>query len=171
MRVTTQELVKSLFDYHEDGYLIWKDNRGKNSSLLGTIAGTVSKSIFGDRRKVVINYSAYMCSRIIFLWHHGRLPRIVDHMDHNTLNDKIDNLRAATNEENNQNTSSHKNSTSKYLGVSLYNKKYWVAEIKPFGIKKYLGSFKTQELAALAYNKAAVRHFGDFANLNIIQYD
>lgn len=43
----------------------------------------------------------------------------VDHINHNTLDNRRCNLRVCSRTQNNRNKSSHKNSTSKYLGVSL----------------------------------------------------
>jgi hypothetical protein len=57
--------------------------------------------------------------------------------------------------------------TSQYRGVS-WNRDHhlWVARINMHGKTKYLGSFPTQEEAALAYNAAAQEYFGEFALLN-----
>lgn len=92
-----------------------------------------------------------------------------DHKDRNGLNNQRENLRIATRSQNLINRKSKTGSTSKYLGV---NKKWrkWEAKIKPGGQKiVYLGLFKTEIEAALAYNEAATRLHGEFANLNIIQ--
>lgn len=159
----TQELVKSIFDYHEDGYLIWKVSTG--SSKLGKMAGNLN-----DRNRYTIGIlgKIYRASRIIFLWHHGYLPTIVDHENHNTSDDKIKNLRDADYSKNVKNRTSSRGSSSKYLGVCLIKNKYWRATIMINSKNKVLGHFKTEELAALAYNESAKIHHKDFANLNII---
>lgn len=95
---------------------------------------------------------------------------MVDHENRNQLDDRIENLRAATHSENSRNRTSHKNSSSKYLGVSWFkNYQKWKAciEVNDSGI--FLGNFELESDAALAYNKAAVKYFKEFANLNIIQ--
>lgn len=162
----TQDLVKQLFNY-KDGFLYWKVS--PNWSIkIGSKAGYVNKLKGCSRNKVEINGKGYLSSRIIFLYHHGYLPKFVDHRDRDSLNDKIENLRAASRAENNKNVTSHKNTTSKYLGVSLIDKKYWRATIMINRRQKYLGRHKTEENAALAYNKAAELYHGEFANLNII---
>lgn len=162
----TQELVKSLFNYHKDGYLIRKKSISYNAEI-NCRAGNLSKSI--NRYVVSIMGNRYLVSRIIFLWHNGYLPQIVDHENRNKLDDKIGNLRAASRGENNKNCSSCKGSTSKYLGVSLFKRDMsWHAQISINYKQTHLGYFKTQELAALAYNRAAVMHHKEFANLNII---
>lgn len=97
----------------------------------------------------------------------------IDHIDHNGLNNQRKNLRHCTQAENNRNVTSHKNRTSKYLGVSMSDSKvknrsykYWKAQIKSNGKVMGLGSYLTEELAALAYDRAAEKYHGEFANLN-----
>lgn len=95
---------------------------------------------------------------------------LVDHINHDTLDNRRSNLRIATQKQNNQNRKSVPNSTSKYRGVSWYNRdKRWVAKIGNGENQKTLGWFKDEILAALAYNKAALERYGEFANLNKIE--
>lgn len=162
----TQELVKELYDYKEDGFLYWKSNRGVNKTK-GILAGSMRKDIGGDRYIIRVNNKGCFGARIIFLWHHGYLPEMVDHIDRDSTNNKIENLRAATRSQNQKNRTSAKNSTSKHLGVHQHCEK-WQSAININGKKVHLGSFKTEEEAAIAYNNAAVKYHGDFANINII---
>jgi len=95
--------------------------------------------------------------------------KVVDHINHDTLDNQKANIRACRIAENTLNTTSKKNSTSKYLGVSRSKKcKSWVAQIQKDKKNIYLGSFKIEEHAAEAYNKAAAELFGEFANPNKI---
>lgn len=162
----TREIVKTNFDY-KDGLLIWKV-KFCSKIRIGEVAGCIANHKGILRRHIRINGTLYLASRLIFLWHHGWLPEIVDHKDRNPINDRIENLRAANHTQNSVNCSSKKNSSSKYLGVNFKNGKYWQANIRINGKKTYLGYFKTEEDAALAYNEAAKIHHGEFANLNII---
>jgi len=108
--------------------------------------------------------------RMVFYLHHGHLPEFIDHIDRDTRNNKISNLREATRAQNNSNKESLKGSTSKYLGVYKGTRKKgrWEAQISNNYKKIFLGRFKTEVEAAIAYNKAAIKHHGDFANLNEI---
>lgn len=91
----------------------------------------------------------------------------VDHINHNRIDNRRCNLRLVTKSQNNQNRSSLKNSTSKYLGVYIRKGK-WISRIKVNQKPIHLGTFTCETQAALAYNNAAELHFGEYANLNII---
>ena len=98
---------------------------------------------------------------------------IVDHINHDGLDCRKENLRKCTCSENGKNKRSKKNSTSQYLGVHLSNKKrgskvyrYWVAQIVYQGKKVYLGQFNKEIDAARAYDSKAKELHREFANLN-----
>lgn len=94
---------------------------------------------------------------------------VVDHINHNGLDNRKENLRFATRRQNSSNSQSRKNSSSQYLGVSWYNKNQkWVAEARYNYKKYYLGSFTCEYQAALAYNKKAIELHGEYANLNVV---
>ena len=91
----------------------------------------------------------------------------VDHRDSDGLNNTRENLRVCTNAENSRNCRPGGNH---YKGVYKHSKNgTWVAEICINGIGKYIGSFKTQEEAALAYNNVAKVAYGEFARLNEVR--
>lgn len=161
----THELVTGLFNYHEDGKIYWKvSGRGRRLDLL---AGVLHKHKSGNRYYTVINGKMFANARIIFLWHNGFLPEMVDHKDLNKLNDRIENLRAATRSQNGTNKKSAKGSSSKYLGVtkSKYGYRVYILSNK---VSFYLGCFKNEDDAGNAYNEAAKKYHGEFANLNEI---
>lgn len=163
----TQEYLKQIFDY-KDGFLYWKI-RPSIGVMIGNRAGCSQKFTGGNRYTIRINGKLYLNSRLIFLYHKGYLPRIVDHENHNTLDDKIGNLRDADYSKNGKNSTSRVNSTSKYLGVSFWKRdNCWKCQIKANGKQTHIGYFKDEKLAALAYNRMAVMYHREFANLNII---
>lgn len=92
-----------------------------------------------------------------------------DHIDGNGLNNQRENLRKATNALNVINRGSFKNSVSKYKGVDYCKaRKKWRAQIQYQGKGQHIGLFNTEIEAAIAYNKSASIHHGQFARLNII---
>jgi hypothetical protein len=165
----THKLVKQLFDYHKDGYLIWKTIIGKSKMNIGDRAGTLCHMPTGSRYMVGINFKTYRVSRIIFLWHNGYLAKEVDHKDRIMVNDRIQNLRAATSCENMRNRNANRNSTSKYVGVHWQkSRSKWCAQIRIHGKSKNLGLFSDEIEAAKVRDKAAKELFGEFAKINII---
>lgn len=94
---------------------------------------------------------------------------LVDHKNHNTLDNQKVNLRICTKSENNHNCNKPKNNTSGYKGVSWdKNTKKWEVNIKSNGNQRYLGRFSNKIRAAKLYNKTAKELFGDFVMPNKI---
>jgi hypothetical protein len=92
---------------------------------------------------------------------------VVDHIDHNGLNNRRSNLRLATFTQNCQNQKRTANKTSKYKGVHWHKQqKKWAAAITANKKRKHLGYFEQEEEAAKAYDKAAKKLHADFASLN-----
>lgn len=91
----------------------------------------------------------------------------VDHRDRNGLNDRRANLRIATHSQNGVNRAVPKGKTSQYRGVSIYRpRNIWQAQIKINGQTKGLGHFRDEIEAAVAYDVAAKKAFGEFAQPN-----
>jgi hypothetical protein len=94
---------------------------------------------------------------------------IVDHINGDGLDNRRENLRLATYNQNTLNSKIQSRNTSGYRGVSwrkCANK--WIAKIVVNGKNLYLGLFTDKHQAAVAYNKAALEHYGEFARLNEI---
>lgn len=92
--------------------------------------------------------------------------RFADHRNHNALDNQRSNLRIATNSQNQANQGPKHNNPTGYKGVRQTPSGRWRAVIKAHGQNFHLGTFDTPELAAEAYNAAALHHFGEFAWLN-----
>jgi hypothetical protein len=97
--------------------------------------------------------------------------QLYDHKDRDFRNNQKNNLRECDNSQNGANRRKPKGGTSKYKGVSFCKQsriKPWKCGIKVDGYSIHLGYYYTQEEAAMIYNKAAKKHFGEFAVLNVI---
>ena len=88
---------------------------------------------------------------------------VVDHIDHNGLNNQKSNLRNCTHKQNMCNRTSF--GKSEYLGVYFY-KNLWHAQLRHNGKIIKLGSSKIEEEAARKYDIGAKIYHGEFANLN-----
>jgi len=92
---------------------------------------------------------------------------VIDHKDHNTLNNQRSNLRLATRSQNNQNHRIRSNNTSGYNGVHFdKSTRKYISIVKSKGKAYYLGLFTDKVEAAKAYDKKAKELFGEFACLN-----
>jgi hypothetical protein len=99
--------------------------------------------------------------------------KVVDHIDHNALNNQKSNLRICTQTQNKRNSRKRNKCKSSYKGVYCRNQKekrnkLWVARINVNNNVIYIGGYKTEKEAAIAYNEAAKKYFGEFAYLNVI---
>ncbi len=91
--------------------------------------------------------------------------QFVDHRDRNKLNNRKSNLRICTKAQNNINRDTAR--LSRFRGVHQRKRaKPWYAIIQADGQQQYLGSFASEEDAARAYDSAALRLHGEFAQLN-----
>jgi hypothetical protein len=88
----------------------------------------------------------------------------IDHINRNGLDNRRENLRTATHQQNSRNMSPRKDGLSPYKGVSFHSLNgRWRARIKVDGKYVSLGVYATQEEAARAYDAAARELFGEFA--------
>jgi hypothetical protein len=98
-----------------------------------------------------------------------------DHINWDRLDNRRSNLRTASRSQNQANIKKprrHKGVTSQYKGVCWYkNLNKWLSSIMVDQKRIYLGYFENEGDAAKAYNKNALKYFGEFAYQNIITED
>jgi hypothetical protein len=101
-------------------------------------------------------------------WRDNRL--VVDHINHDRLDNRRANLRAVANVLNLANSGANKTAVySQFKGVTYdQRRRRWIAQITIEYNGRKLGQFATEEQAALAYNLAAVEAWGEHAQLNDI---
>ncbi len=95
----------------------------------------------------------------------------VDHRDGDKLNNQKNNLRVATNTQNQFNRGKQKHNTSGFKGVSYRKNRShlsnpWEAKIHVNKKTYYLGVYAKAKEVAQAYDKAALKYCGEFANFN-----
>lgn len=159
--------LNKTFDY-VDGGLHWKIKHSKGVNV-GQKAGCYST--FHNRRSIRLNGVLYKEYNLIWIYHNGDIPigLEVDHIDRNPMNNRIENLRLGTHAQNGYNLSISKKNTSGYKGVSFNRKKQlWEVSIFLNYKRIALGFFSDKNDAGKAYNEAAKKHYGEFANLNVI---
>lgn len=98
----------------------------------------------------------------------GAAPgEICDHINGDTLDNRLKNLRICSNAENIRNSQRRAENGSRFKGVSkIKGSEKWRAQIMKDGKKFNLGSFEEEELAAKVYDKKARELFGEFARCN-----
>lgn len=149
----TQELLLSLFVYDADtGKLFWRENKGK--ARRGVEAGSEGKGY----RRVRVNGSEYFIHRLVWMYVYGTWPQHdIDHINGNTLDNRIGNLRDVPHCWNMQNMARpQKNSTTGYRGVAVVHGKFR-AHITVNGRTHVIGRFDSPEVARDAYIDAKLK--------------
>lgn len=122
------------------------------------------------QRYVMSSYKTMNGIRTYGLMHRiiaGALPyELVDHINGDTLDNRRCNLRLVTAQQNTMNRGKHKKTLSQYKGVSMNSSGRFRATIRANYMRINLGTFKDEDDAARAYNKAALEVFGEYARLN-----
>jgi len=127
----SKEVLEKLFYYDpEAGKLYWKISRG-NQIKAGTEAGTIYTHPDGRKyRRIFLQGKCYFVHRIIYHMMNGyslRQDQQIDHKNGDGLDNRLDNLRVCTNQQNSQNKCVPKNNTTGYKGVYFRkdNQKYY----------------------------------------------
>ena len=142
------------------GHFTWLPQSGKRRA--GTRAGAVIGSGY---RQIKFRKQTYLEHRLAWFFAYGCWPSGgVDHINRHRVDNRICNLREATQLQNNFNTPS-RGGASKFKGV-YREKGQWRARIKFDNRNKCLGYFNSEEAAAVAYDAAATRLAGRFAFTN-----
>lgn len=105
--------------------------------------------------------------RTVYMHHEvAGTTSMIDHRNRDGLDNRKRNLRRCTKAQNARNSFRNiHGKTSRFKGVSL-NKKPWRANIMVSGKQIYLGTYSNERAAAIAYDRAAVKYFGEFAATN-----
>ena len=169
----SQNELKNLLRYNpETGKLYWKprpaemfktarDGKSWNTRRAEKEAFTCAST----RKYLVgrIHNRKYFAHRIIWQLVYGNISKYIDHIDGNTSNNRIKNLRECTSSQNQYNRKASFGSSSKFKGVFWHKKtSKWEVQISVNGERKYLGLFTCEVEAAKAYDAVARKMHGEF---------
>lgn len=152
----SREFVRERLHYNpKTGLFTWRD---------GKFAGRPAGCWRSDGYLILFIGKNYLGHRIAWLYVYGEpVPPIIDHADHDPRNNRIANLRPATDTQNKANSITHGSVGMK--GVHAHHYKF-VAQISDRRKTVYLGIYDTPEKAAKAYRKASIRLHGKFTRTN-----
>ena len=168
------EYIRSILkiDANSPSGLTWltRKNAQFNSHCAKKMAGCKQTKPNGYQSwaiKITYNKKQYLlkCSRVILLLQNGYLTKNkqVDHIDVNSLNNKVENLRESTNAQNQQNCKILKRNTSGSKGVSWHEiSEKWQVRIQLNGKEHYFGLFDNKEDAIKVAIAARKKLHGEF---------
>lgn len=161
----TQARLKELLHYDpETGVFTWIAAPGGRKDLIGRVAGAVNTPGY-----VVIRCDdkLHLAHRLAWLYVNGEWPSSgLDHINRTRTDNRISNLRVASQHQNGANTSLNRNNKSGVKGVSWSGRRNkWLAQITVNRENTFLGYFSDRNEAAAAYAAAAKQRFGDFAHV------
>jgi hypothetical protein len=158
----TQQEVCSLLSYDcSTGEFRWRETgTGRH---IEKPAGYLSPKGY---RYIGIGRRLWSAHRLAWLYVFGFMPKQIDHINCDKSDNRIANLREASNRDNALNRGRNRKNTSGHKGVTWYGKpnNKWVARITDRdGKRRCLGYFQSLDEAAQAYKKAAIELHGEFA--------
>lgn len=158
-----KDLIAKYFE-HKDGHLYWKKVMHPNKQyLVGKEVGSIHPTGY---RHVTWMGKPHKVHRLIFLLEHGYLPKEIDHINGDRLDNRLENLREATRSENQCNRGALASNTSGYPGVTWHKKsKAWAVRVMKNGKTRALGYFKDLELAGLVATEARSLYHGNYAKV------
>jgi hypothetical protein len=153
--------LREMLDYDwRTGVFTWRIAVGRVRP--GDRAGRINRSGY---LQIGVGGQRYSAHRLVWLYVYGMWPiGDIDHINGDRSDNRLKNLRPATDAQNRANAKKQCGSSSGLKGVCFHKKlSKWQATITVDGKTKYLGIFATEQEAHEAYKKAAITAFGDFA--------
>lgn len=161
-RISHSHLLEVLEYSPTTGEFTWKRSTARRIKV-GDIAGTKTSHGYIS---ICLNGQMYYAHVLAWFYVKGVWPtKLIDHKSGVRSENWFSNLRESDFTLNAQNSRKHLDNCSGYKGVSRNHKKF-SAKIRVHGKTLHLGSFVTPEDAAMAYDQAALNHFGEFASTN-----
>ena len=163
----TFEYVNEWLSYDpQAGVLRWKKNAGSYGRIkTGTTAGTLDPSGYV---KINLDHTPRYAHRLAWLLHYGEFPtHQIDHINMDRADNRINNLRKATNAQNSRNRGAQSNNKSTGVKGVRFIEKYglYVVSITVDGIAHNRGCFRNIKDAAAEYERAAQELHREFHRL------
>lgn len=154
-KLLTQKKLKEVLLYESStGVFVWTKPSKFHRSLVGKPAGTVVTSNGKRYISIGINGVYHRAHRLAWLYVYGIVPEMIDHVNGDSLDNRISNLKECDYAMNNQNSKRKKKPNGLPLGVRATPKGRFQARISVNKRKLHLGTFDTAELASKAYLSA-----------------
>ena len=154
-KLPSVEELNRLFEY-KDGQLIWKTAPSRRTKV-GDVAGTTHHTGY---IMICLNYKDYLAHRLIYKMFTGEEPESLDHINAIKSDNRIENLRPITHQQ---------NCALRRRKGYTFNKRaqQYFATIAINGRKTHIGSFLTEEAARCAYE---VKHAEVYGKLSLFQW-
>lgn len=155
-RELTQEILKSLLTYNPDtGLFFWK-RKLRNSNTTKPAGSATEKNYI----KISVFNKKYFAHRLAWLYVYGEWPPVfIDHINHNTLDNRICNLRSVSKQENSKNRFIPSNNKSGHMGVIWHkDTNKWCAQIVISKKHIHLGLFADINNAIKVRKEAELRY-------------
>lgn len=155
--------LQDLFAYHPRGWLVRKKQTARCTFVGQIVKGTSRSGLRAYLTMRVPGGVMYM-HRVVFAVVHGHLPRMIDHINRNQADNRIENLRVTNHKTNNYNSKVRSGNTSGIRGISWRpHANAWVLRLMIRGQERHLGYFKNKTAAIAAQRKAVKQLHGEFA--------
>lgn len=151
-----QDYLKSILRYDpEIGRFFWIGARQKVT--VGNMAGYLRENKY---RSIVINGISFLEHRLVWLYSHGIMPKDqIDHINHIRDDNRLENLRIVSHQENQRNRSKSKNNVSGITGISWHKSTgKWQAKIKVDGKMEWIGIFEDYFESICARKSAELKY-------------
>lgn len=188
----TQKFLKETLVYCNEGVFHWRKDRPRShfatdvgykvymKQRAGNLAGKISinetlvegKKSLRDAREVVISYKGdkvkFPIHKLVFMYHYGYVPDLIDHINGNYLDNRIENLQELNLQLNASKAAMFSHNSSGYRGVRHRKRdNKWIVNIKVDGKGYYVGQYLDIEYAAEVYNYISKLIFGEYVFTNI----
>ena len=169
--ISVEEIKAALKYDKKTGEFFWRRRKDRNNSWNNRWAGEKAGSKRPDGYLQIFFRKSILSHRLAWFYVHGEWPdKLIDHINGDRLDNRIENLRVVSNSINLQNKSKYQknNKSTGMLGVSVLknNPNRFAAQIFYKGKQIKLGYYKTKEEAFNVYINAKRKYHEGFVETN-----